>query len=211
MHACMQSSALSVSFSDPAHDNDDAVCTAMHACMRKACASLARTISAGETGGWGAAGAAGAAAVVPGAPGVAPVVQPRAAAQAACAQGGARADDPRERGRRAHTAGGCVYDPSAAAGRAAQPPGAWCFLLIHVHAGCDRFLCRDLPNGPPSHACVGLPSASEHCPVEPPSCASTPLLHAQQVLDTCAAPGSKTAQILEMLHHGAAGTPPGQQ
>jgi hypothetical protein len=30
-----------------------------------------------------------------------------------------------------------------------------------------------------------------------------------QVLDTCAAPGSKTAQILEMLHHGAADTPTG--
>ena len=29
------------------------------------------------------------------------------------------------------------------------------------------------------------------------------------VLDTCAAPGSKTAQILEMLHHGVADTPTG--
>ena len=30
-----------------------------------------------------------------------------------------------------------------------------------------------------------------------------------QVLDTCAAPGSKTAQILEMLHHGPAAIPTG--
>jgi 16S rRNA C967 or C1407 C5-methylase (RsmB/RsmF family) len=29
------------------------------------------------------------------------------------------------------------------------------------------------------------------------------------VLDACAAPGSKTAQILEMLHRGVAGTPTG--
>ena len=29
------------------------------------------------------------------------------------------------------------------------------------------------------------------------------------MLDTCAAPGSKTAQILEMLHHGSTAIPTG--